>query len=102
MPTGFLIFKNVTAVQWLNRHSSFHSAFKEESKHYSNSTDCQDTNEGPSVTGIPDINLNNFPAGNLKNKVWNVKMDVLQIFSVFETKAYTHLLNNIVRNREHS
>lgn len=24
--------------------------------------DCQDTNEGPSVTGIPDINLNNFPA----------------------------------------
>lgn len=24
--------------------------------------DCQDTNEGPSVTGIPAINFNNFPA----------------------------------------
>lgn len=58
----FLQFSDV------NRHSGFHSAIKEESKH-SNSTDCQDTNEGPSVTGIPAINLNNFPAENLNNKV---------------------------------
>lgn len=69
-----------------NRHSGFHSAFKEQSKHYANSTDCQDTNEGPSVTGIPAINLNNFPAENLKNKVWNVKMDVLPFFLYLKQK----------------
>lgn len=75
----------------INRHSGFHSAFKEESKHYSNSTDCQDTNEGPPVTGIPAINLNNFPAENLKNKIWNVKMVFLQFFFYIWNKSlYTH------------
>lgn len=70
----------------INRHSGFHSAFKEESKHYSNSSDCQDTNEGPSVTGIPAINLNNFPAENLKNKIWNVKMFFYSFFLYLKQK----------------
>jgi len=75
----------------IKRHSSFHSAFKEERKHYTDHTDCHDTNEGPSVAGIPAINLNNFPAEDLTNRTWNIKHGCFTS-SIFKTRAYKQML----------